>query len=92
VAFVVEPDPHEPADVIGDEPVWHDGKVVGWVTSGGYGHHVKQSIALGYVPLELATPEGPGASDFEIEIIGRRRAARLQPEPLFDPSGGRMRQ
>ena len=47
VAFVVEPDPDDPADVIGDEPVWHDGAVVGWVTSGGYGHHVGQSIALG---------------------------------------------
>ena len=42
VAFVVEPDPDDPADVIGDEPVWHDGEVVGWVTSGGYGHHVKR--------------------------------------------------
>jgi len=91
VAFVVEPDPDDPADVIGDEPVWHDGKVVGWITSGGYGHHVKQSIALGYVPTELSTPGGAGGSDFEIEIIGRRRPARLQPEPLFDPSGGRMR-
>ena len=36
--FVVEPDPDDPADVIGDEPVWHDGTVVGWITSGGYGH------------------------------------------------------
>ena len=92
VAFVVEPDPDDPADVIGDEPVWHDGKVVGWITSGGYGHHVQRSIALGYVPTELATPDGPGGSGFEIEIIGRRLPARLQPEPLFDPSGGRMRQ
>jgi dimethylglycine dehydrogenase len=89
----VEPDPNAPADVIGDEPVWHDGKVVGWITSGGYGHHVKQSIALGYVPTELATTDGPGGNGtFEIEIIGRRRPARLQPEPLFDPQGQRMRQ
>ena len=51
----------------------------------------RQSIALGYVPTELATPDGPGGKGFEIEIIGRRRPARLQPEPLFDPSGGRMR-
>ncbi len=29
------------ADAIGDEPVWHDGKVVGWITSGGYAHHAK---------------------------------------------------
>jgi dimethylglycine dehydrogenase len=89
VTFVVDPDPDDPADVIGDEPVWHDGTVVGWVTSGGYGHHVKQSIALGYVPTELVD----AADDrFEIEIIGRRRPARIQPEPLFDPQGLRMRQ
>jgi dimethylglycine dehydrogenase len=92
VAFVVDPDPDHPADVIGDEPVWHDGSVVGWITSGGYGHHVKASIALGYVPTVLSTPDGPGGDGFEIEIIGRRRPARLQPEPLFDPAGLRMRQ
>jgi dimethylglycine dehydrogenase len=92
VALVVEPDPDEPADVIGDEPIWHDGAVVGWVTSGAYGHHVKESIALGYVPTELSAPDGPGGSGFEIEIIGRRRPARLQPQPLFDPQGLRMRQ
>ena len=40
----------------------------------------------------LATPDGPGGAGFEIEIIGRRRPARLQPEPLFDPQGLRMRQ
>jgi dimethylglycine dehydrogenase len=90
VVFVVEPDPDDPADVIGDEPVWHDGTVVGWITSGGYGHHVRQSIALGYVPTDLASLEGDG--HFEIEIIGRRRPARIQPEPLFDPKGLRMRQ
>lgn len=91
VVLVVEPDPDDPADVIGDEPIWHDGAVVGWVTSGGYGHHVKQSIALGYVPTALSLPDGPGGAGFEIEIIGRRRPARLQPEPLFDPQGLRMR-
>jgi dimethylglycine dehydrogenase len=91
-AFVVEPDPDDPADVIGDEPIWHDGAVVGWVTSGGFGHHVKRSIALGYVPTELSMPDGLGGRGFEIEIIGRRRPARLQPEPLFDPQGLRMRQ
>jgi dimethylglycine dehydrogenase len=91
VAFVVEPDADDPADVIGDEPIWHHDEVVGWVTSGGYGHYVQKSIALGYVPTELAAPDGPGGDGFEIEIIGRGRPARLQPEPLFDPSGGRMR-
>ena len=88
VTLVVEPDPAEPADVIGDEPIWHDGTVVGWVTSGGYGHSVKQSIALGYVPAELA--DGAKGT-FEIEIIGRRRPATIAPRPLHDPDRIRMR-
>ncbi len=77
------------ADVIGDEPIWHDGKVVGWVTSGGYAHHVGQSLAQGYIPAELADLTASGA--FEVELLGERRAARLEPEPVFDPSAGRMR-
>ena len=52
VTFVVEA---SEADAIGDEPVWHDGQVVGWITSGGYGHCVGKSIALGYVPAAVAT-------------------------------------
>lgn len=75
------------ADVIGDEPVWHDGKVVGWITSGGYAHHVGKSVALGYVPAELARANG----GFEVEIIGDRRKAVLAPRPLFDPDGVQMR-
>jgi dimethylglycine dehydrogenase len=89
VTLVVEPDPVDPADAIGDEPIWHDGAVVGWVTSGGYAHHSKASVALGYVPVELAS--GAAGGRFEIEIIGQRRPARIAREPLFDPQGLRMR-
>ena len=74
-------------DVIGDEPVWHDGEVVGWVTSGGYAHHSDASVAMGYVPAELA--ESPG--HFEIEIVGTRREAKLVDGCLWDPDGHRMR-
>ena len=90
--FVVEPDPDDPADVIGDEPIWHDGAVVGWVTSGGYGHHVKAVAGARLRPDRARDAGRPGGDGFEIEIIGRRRPARLQPEPLFDPQGARMRQ
>jgi dimethylglycine dehydrogenase len=75
------------ADAIGDEPIWHDGKVLGWVTSGGYSHTKSASIALGYVPKEIAAE----SSGFEIEIIGDRRKATRLPEPIFDPKGERMR-
>ena len=52
------------ADVLGDEPIWHKGKVVGWVTSGGYAHYVDKSMAQGYVPKELAgdTRKAPSKS------------------------------
>jgi dimethylglycine dehydrogenase len=63
--------------------------VVGWVTSGGYAHYVEKSLAQGYVPRELAGDEGAGL--FEIEILGVWRKARINVEPLFDPSGARMR-
>jgi dimethylglycine dehydrogenase len=89
VTLVLDPDPENPADVIGDEPIWHDGEVVGWVTSGGYGHFVGQSIALGYVPTTIADGT-PG--ELEIEVVGRRRPARLVSEPPHDPRGLRMRQ
>ena len=66
-----------------------DWRVVGWVTSGGYAHHVEKSMAQGYVPAALADKEDAGL--FEIEILGKRRAARINIEPLFDPSGEKMR-
>jgi len=66
-----------------------DWRVVGWVTSGGYAHHVEKSMAQGYVPAALADKEDAG--QFEIEILGKRRPARINTEPLFDPTGEKMR-
>jgi dimethylglycine dehydrogenase len=77
------------ADVLGDEPIWHKDKVIGWVTSGGYGHYVDKSLAQGYVPKEFANDTGKNA--FEIEILGDRRKATIITEPLFDPEAKRMR-
>jgi glycine cleavage system aminomethyltransferase T len=64
-------------------------RVVGWVTSGGYAHYVGESVAQGYVPAALAEDESAGL--FEIEILGHRRPARINVEPLFDPTGEKMR-
>ena len=75
------------SDVMGDEPIWVDGKVVGWVTSGGYGHFVDQSLAQGYIPTELVRT----GMQLEVEILGERRPARLQMDPPFDPDAKRMR-
>jgi dimethylglycine dehydrogenase len=66
-----------------------DWSVVGWVTSGGYAHYVGKSMAQGYVPAALAENESEGL--FEVEILGHRRPARINVEPLFDPAGEKMR-
>ena len=88
VMFRVDVDKDKPADVLGDEPVFHHGEVVGWITSGGYAHYSGVSLALGYIPAALAAE---GTTGFEIEIIGNMRPAHLQLEPVLDPSGSRMR-
>jgi dimethylglycine dehydrogenase len=75
------------ADAIGDEPIWHDGKTVGWVTSGAFGHRVDCSLALGYVPAALSKVD----SGFEIEIIGERHKAQRLAGAAFDSSGKLMR-
>jgi dimethylglycine dehydrogenase len=75
------------ADAVGDEPVAYDGVTVGWVTSGGYAHWSGKSVALAYVPAELA-----GRNDaFAIEIMGAPRRATISAEAPFDPAGTRMR-
>jgi dimethylglycine dehydrogenase len=74
-------------DVIGYEPILKDGAVVGHVTSGGFGHWVGRSIALGFVPSHLAND----GEEFRIDIFGQDCPAILRKAPLHDPNGGRLR-
>ncbi len=76
VAFEVMADD---ADVVGYEPVWIEGSVVGFCTSGGYSHYADKSIALALIPAERVTP-GLRA---EIEILGQMCAAHLLESPLL---------
>ena len=62
--------------------------VRGWVTSGGYAHHAGASVAMGYVPKQIADAAD---GDWQIELLGERLPAKLQLTPLFDPEGARMR-
>ena len=78
------------ADAIHDEPVFHAGECVGFLTSGGFAHHIGCSVGLGYIPAHLADGSS-GLDGFEVEILGQMRPARLQLEPLYDPAGERMR-
>ncbi|MBL8906282.1 MAG: FAD-dependent oxidoreductase, partial [Rhizobiales bacterium] len=75
------------ADVWGDEPIWLDGKVEGFVTSGGYAHHARKSVAMGFLPVEKIRD----GLKVEIEILGERRPAVVVTEALFDPRAERLR-
>ena len=67
------------ADVTGYEPVWIDGRVQGFCTSGGYSHHAETSLALALIPRDLVR-DGLRA---EIEILGEMRSATLLTAPLL---------
>ena len=84
VAFEVDAND---ADVVAYEPVFIDGAVQGFCTSGGYSHYAQKSIALALIPRENAV----AGQKAQIEILGKLCNATLLTEPLFDADGGRMR-
>lgn len=68
--------------------LWHNGEVVGETTSGGWGHRVNLSIALGMVRVDLAEP----GTELEVEIYGKRYPAKVQEDrPIFDPDNERLK-
>lgn len=76
-----------PIDVTLDEAILKDGKAVGYISSGGYAHHIGKSMAMGYVTSEYTTT----GTTLEVEIIGEFYPAVVQGTPLYDPRGARMR-
>lgn len=77
----------EDADAAQDDGVWIEDRRVGFVTSGAYGHHVGMGLALAYVDslVAMARPE------LTVFVVGEPRAARILPEPPYDPTGARLR-
>ncbi len=75
------------ADASGYEPIWMDNKRVGFVTSGGYGHTVKKSLAMALVEPEFSTP----GTELAVHIVGVERPAKVIPSSPYDPSGKAMR-
>ncbi len=75
-----------------DEPIWADGRMVGRTTSGAYGHTLGAAVALGYVSDDGGDVAALVAdAAFEIEVAGRRVAARASLSPLYDPRSLRVR-
>ncbi len=72
---------------LGNEPVRHDGTVIGRIKSGGQGHSINKSIAFAYLPKENAEP----GTKVEIEIFGEWVEGTVAKDPLFDPKGDRIK-
>ncbi|ODA95684.1 FAD-dependent oxidoreductase [Mesorhizobium sp. SEMIA 3007] len=74
-----------------NEAILRDGKIVGPITSGNYGHHLGGAIGLGYVPCQGESEADVLASSYEIEIAGERFAAEASLKPMYDPKAERTR-
>ncbi|MBZ9701343.1 MULTISPECIES: FAD-dependent oxidoreductase [unclassified Mesorhizobium] len=74
-----------------NEAILRDGKIVGPITSGNYGHHLGGAIGLGYVPCQGETEADVLASSYEIEIAGERFAAEASLKPMYDPKSERVK-
>jgi glycine cleavage system T protein len=72
---------------LGSEPVRIGNEVLGRVTTGGYGFAIERSIAYAYLPAPAAVP----GKAVEVEVFGEWVVAEVSAEPLWDPSGARIR-
>jgi len=73
---------------LGKEPIrTKDGKIIGWVASGGYGYSVGKSIIYAYLPIEYAKT----GVELEVEFFGEQVGAVVVQSPLWDPKGERIR-
>ncbi len=74
-----------------NEPIVRDGEMVGYLSSGNYGHYLGAAIGLGYVPCAGESVAQVLDSQYHIEVAGQRFAATASLKPLFDPTGSRMK-
>ena len=77
----------EDIDVTNNEAVVKDGKSIGYITSGGFAHHVKKSVAYSYLDEEILKTN----EKFQVEINGNFYNSTIIKEPLYDPRGTKMR-
>lgn len=74
------------APLIGGEALVAGGKVIGTLSSGGYGYAVAKTIAFGYVPADVAA-----SARFEIVAYGKSYPAVRAPRSVYDPKGLRLK-
>lgn len=74
-----------------NEPIVRDGQIVGYLSSGAYGHHLGGAMGLGYVPCKGQSPADVLASTYEIDVMGTRVRAEASLRPMYDPKSERVK-
>ena len=77
----------EDADVLGNNPIYDNGKVIGRATGGDFGFRLGKSIALGMVKPEIATP----GQKLKIDILGKMYDCTILEESPYDPENNLLR-
>ena len=75
------------ADVLGNNPIYENGKVIGRATGGDFGFRLNKSIALGMVKPELANV----GQKLKIDILGKMHEATILEESPYDPENKLLR-
>ena len=73
------------------EPILRDGRIVGYLSSGAYGHHLGAAMGMGYVPCDGQSAQEVLGSAYEIEVAGRRVGAKASLKPFYDPKSERVK-
>ncbi|WP_439526921.1 GcvT family protein [Roseovarius mucosus] len=74
-----------------NEPLLRDGEIVGYLSSGAYGHHLGGAMGLGYVPCAGESAEQVLASSYEVDVAGVRVKAEASLKPMYDPKSERVK-
>ena len=75
------------ADVLGNNPIYENGNVVGRATGGDFGFRIGKSIALGMVKPDLAHT----GQKLKIDILGKMHEATILDESPYDPDNKLLR-
>ena len=74
-----------------NEPILRDGEIVGYLSSGGYGHALGGAIGLGYVPCKGESAAEVLGSTYEIDVMGVKVRAEASLKPMYDPKSKRVK-